>query len=58
MHTLDTLELTLLLRRDKHDRMTISTRSTSTTDTMNICLWIVWNMVVDDESDVVEIEPS
>ena len=58
MHTLDTLELASLLRRDEHDRMTIGTRSTSTTDTVDICLWIVWDMVVDYESDIVEIESS
>ncbi len=58
MHTLDTLELASLLRRDEHDRMTIGTRSTSTTDTMDICLWIVWDMVVDYEADVVEIESA
>lgn len=58
MHTLDTLELASLLRRDEHDRMTIRTRSTSTTDTVDIRLWIVWDMVVDYESDIVEIESA
>ena len=58
MHTLDTLELASLLRRDEHDRMTIGTRSTSTTDTVDICLWIMWDMVVDYESDIVEIESA
>jgi hypothetical protein len=58
MHPFDTLELASLLRRDEHDSMTICTRSTSTTDTVDICLWIVWDMVVDYESDIVEIESS
>ena len=58
MHPFDTLELASLLRRDEHDRMTICTRSTSTTDTVDICLWIMWNMIVDYESDIVEIESS
>jgi hypothetical protein len=38
--------------------MTICTRSTSTTDTVDICLWIVWDMVVDYESDIVEVESA
>ena len=38
--------------------MTISTSSTCTTDTVDICLWIVWDMVVDYESDVIEIESA
>ncbi len=58
MHTLDTLELASLLRRDEHDGMAIRTRSTSTTDTVDIRLWIVWDMVVDYESDIVEIESA
>jgi hypothetical protein len=58
MHPLDTLELASLLRWDEHDRMTISTCSTRTTDTMDICLWIMWDMIVHDKSDIVEIESS
>jgi hypothetical protein len=38
--------------------MTISTCSTGTTDTVDICLWIVWDMVVDYESDIVEVESA
>ena len=58
MHPLDTLELASLFARYKHDRMSISTRSTSTTDTMDIRFWIMRDMIVDDESDIVEIESS
>jgi hypothetical protein len=38
--------------------MTICTSTTGTTDTMDVCLWIVWNMIVHDESDIVEVESA
>jgi hypothetical protein len=38
--------------------MTIGTSATGTTDTVDIRFWIVWNMVVNYESDIVEVESA
>ncbi len=58
MHTFDTLECTHFFAWDKHDSATISSSTTSTTDTVYIALWIMRNMVVYDEIDIVHIESS
>jgi hypothetical protein len=38
--------------------MTIGTSTTGTTDTVDIRLWIVWDMIVHYESDIVQIESA
>ena len=58
MHTLDTLECTHLFARYEHDGMSGSTSTTSTTDTMDVAFWIMRNMVVHDEIDIVHIEST
>ena len=58
MHTFDALKCSHFFARDEHDRSTISTRSTRSADTMDITLWIMRNMVVHDEIDIVHIESS
>ncbi len=58
MHTFDTLKLTSFFWRNVHYSVSICSGATSTTDTMDIWLWVVWNMVVDHEVDIIEIESS
>lgn len=42
----------------EHDCLTFRTRSTGTTDSVNIRLWILWYIVVDYERDVLHVESS
>ena len=58
MHTFDTLECTHFFTRDKHHGTTISTSTTGSADTMDIALWIMRNMVVHDEIDIIHIEST
>ena len=38
--------------------MSISTSTTSSTNTVNICLWIMWNMIVHYKTNIIEIETA
>lgn len=42
----------------EHDRLPFSTSTTSTTDSVDVRLWIFWHVVVDYEHDILHIEPT
>ncbi len=56
--TLDISEEVSLSAGYEHDSFTFRTSTTSTTDSVNVCLWIFWYVVVDYEHNVFHIEST
>lgn len=56
--TFDISEEISFSARYEHDSLTFGTSTTGTTDSVDVCLWILWYVVVDYEHDVLHIEST
>lgn len=50
--------LVVFLRAHKRDTETLCTKSTSTTDTVKVCICVLWQVVVDGEIDLLDINTT